>query len=296
MSNQPLVSVIIPTYKRSRRLAGAIESALNQTHGAIEVIVVDDNGQDNPWAKKNEDLVKGYGRSNLIFIQHPVNQGASAARNTGITAARGEYIAFLDDDDRWLPDKIEKQVAVIKALPDDYAVVDTGFESIGINDKVKVVLPKLSGFIYQDLLVKHRGRAPKLSTVLCRKKVLIEVGLFDPALPARQDLDLYLRIARTYKFYNLNEPLAVISKNSPDRISGSLKKRIEGHDIFYIKYLKDLKKAPQIHSIYLQKHGNLLLRDGSKKQALKKYLNSFRVYPLNIQVLFKYFLVLFGLK
>lgn len=296
MSDQPLVSVIIPTYKRPECLARAIDSALNQTYRPIELIIIDDSGLSDPSGKANKELVEGYNYASLVFLQHPVNQGAAAARNTGITHAKGEYIAFLDDDDLWLPEKLEKQVKVMQALPKEYAAVDTGFESVDKNNKTKVVLPKLSGSIYQDLLVKHRGRAPKLSTLLCRKEVLLSVGMFDSALPARQDLDLYLRIARIYKFYNLNIPLAVVYRNSPDRISGSLKNRIEGYDLLYEKYIADLKKNPKIHSIYLEQHGNLLLREGKKKEAVKKFLTSFLAYPLHFKVFFKSLFVFAGLK
>lgn len=296
MSDQPLVSVIIPTYKRPDRLARAIDSALNQTYRPIEVIIIDDSGLSDPSGEANKELVEGYNNANLVFLQHPVNQGAAAARNTGITHAKGEYIAFLDDDDLWLPEKLEKQVTAMQALPGDYAAVDTGFKSVYKNNKTKVVLPKLSGSIYQDLLVKHRGRAPKLSTLLCRKEVLEAVGMFDPALPARQDLDLYLRIARTYKFHNLNTPLAVIYRNSPDRISSSLKNRIKGYDLLYEKYKADLKKNPKIHSIYLEQHGNLLLRKGRKKAAAKKFLHSFLAYPLHIKNFVKSLFVFAGLK
>lgn len=109
-----LVSVIIPTYKRSDYLLQTIESVLNQTYSSIEIIVVDDNGFGTVFQKETYNKLKSLIVSNkIIYIPHDTNKNGSAARNTGFKASKGEYINFLDDDDELMPDKIEKQVHIL---------------------------------------------------------------------------------------------------------------------------------------------------------------------------------------
>ena len=111
MSSNPSVSVIIPTYKRAHLVTRAIDSVLNQTFSDVEVIVVDDGSPDN-----TEEVVRGVVDGRVRYIRHEVNRGlAAAGRNTGIAMARGYYIAFLDDDDEWRADKLEKQLEAIKS-------------------------------------------------------------------------------------------------------------------------------------------------------------------------------------
>ena len=108
MNNTPLVSVVIPTYGRSNLLGRAIDSVLNQTYGNIEIIVVDDNGIGNSHQRQTEELLQKYiERNEIIYIKHQKNSGGSVARNTGIRSSKGEYVALLDDDDEWFPDKLE---------------------------------------------------------------------------------------------------------------------------------------------------------------------------------------------
>ncbi len=113
----PTVSVIIPTYNRANLVSRAIKSVLNQTYQDFEIIVVDDCSEDN-----TEEIVKSFNDSRIRYIKHKKNKGGSAARNTGIKRARGKYIAFLDDDDEWLPSKLEKQIMLFEKLSKHYGV------------------------------------------------------------------------------------------------------------------------------------------------------------------------------
>ncbi len=109
---QPLVSVIIPTYNRADLIGHTLDSAINQSYRNLEIIVIDDGSVDN-----TEEVVKAIGDSRIRYIRHQTNCGGSTARNTGIEAARGEYIAFLDSDDIWVPNKIQLQLASIQMHP-----------------------------------------------------------------------------------------------------------------------------------------------------------------------------------
>ena len=119
---QDLVSVIIPSYKGADKLRRAINSISDQTYQNIEIIVVDDNNPDTAERIQTESVIASLHLPNLKYIRHPENMNGSAARNTGIRAAKGKYTAFLDDDDIYLPCRVEKSVAALKKRPDSKAV------------------------------------------------------------------------------------------------------------------------------------------------------------------------------
>src|SRR5262245_45342203 len=115
------VSVIIPTHNRADFLRGALSSVLNQTYQNFEIIVVNDASTDD-----TAKVVAAFEDERIRFIRHDTNKGGSAARNTGILASKCDYIAFLDDDDEWLPDKLRKQMEILLASPPEVAGVYTG--------------------------------------------------------------------------------------------------------------------------------------------------------------------------
>ena len=121
---KPTVSVIIPTYNRAKLLPRAIKSVLNQTFKDFEVIIVDDGSTDN-----TEEVINEFQKHNkrIKYIRHEKNKGAAAARNTGIKIAQGEYIAFQDSDDEWLPNKLEKQMEIFESAPAEIGVVYTDY-------------------------------------------------------------------------------------------------------------------------------------------------------------------------
>src|SRR5688500_9781977 len=118
--HNPIVSVVIPTYNRAHLIRRAIDSVVAQTFADWELIVVDDASKDDA-----EGVVRSYGDSRMRYVRHDVNKGASAARNTGLYAAHGEFVAFLDSDDEWLPEKLASQVELFRANPG-------GFASLGV--------------------------------------------------------------------------------------------------------------------------------------------------------------------
>ena len=196
MKDHPTVSVIIPTFNRPKELLRAVRSVLSQDYAEVEILVVDDNPPDSEARRLTTEALDGMD-SCIKHIQTPGSLGGAGARNVGIQAARGAFVAFLDDDDEWLKGKLRKQMALFETVPDHVGSIDTGFMEVderkGTTREVK---PGLKGWIFEDLLVKSRGRAPKLSSMVVRTAVLREAGGFDSDLPSRQDLDLYLRLAR----------------------------------------------------------------------------------------------------
>jgi len=205
-----IVSVIIPTYNRARMLKEAVDSVLDQDYPHIELIIVDDESTDT-----TAELLKTYGRDLTVISQK--NSGVSAARNAGIAAASGRYIAFLDSDDLWLPQKLTQQVQFLTLHP-EALICQT--EEIWMRDgrrvNPKLRHQKLSGMIFEPSL--HLCLVSP-SAVMIRRSLFKEVGLFDESLPACEDYDLWLRICCRYPVYLISTPLIIKRGGHPDQLS-----------------------------------------------------------------------------
>lgn len=272
---KPFLSVVIPTYGRHEQLEQAVNTVMAQDCDVpFEVIVVDDNPPDSPLLQRNGVMLSRF----QPIVRHLPNtgrRGGAGARNTGIEAATGTWVAFLDDDDEWLPGKLAQQLAVMRDAPPELACIDTGFYEVDeATGRRKCVLPQLQGDIFDALLVKHQGRAPKLSTLACRRDALLRIGMFDPELPSRQDLDLYLRLARHYRFASVAEPLAIKHVHSGVRISTSHANKIRGFQLFYRKYRDDFRARPALHRIFLRQYARWLYRAGRYPAAAWLLLRS----------------------
>ena len=204
--NKVLVSVIIPTYKRSNMLERAINSALNQTLEAIEVIVVDDNNPDTEYRKSTEAFMQRYADdSRVVYIKHESNKNGAAARNTGIKNAKGEYIALLDDDDFFYPTKLIKQVEYLSMHP-EYEGVYCGRVQNG-----KEILGEYIGDLSEYILTQKF--TPTTPALMFRKEALIEIGGFDESFRRHQDYELLLKFFRKFEMGAIKEPLVEIGTN-----------------------------------------------------------------------------------
>lgn len=187
------VSVIIPAYNRAHYVREAIESALQQTHRPLEVIVVDDGSTD-----ETPQVLATYSEPVRVFRQ--VNQGVAAARNFGVSHARGEYVAFLDSDDLWHPEKLEKQIERFEADP-ELGLVHCGMETFDDAGRVlEVNIDGAEGWVSHEMLLLRRLViiAPG-SSLMVPRRVFDEVGGFDVRLPPSEDWDLSYRIASRYR-------------------------------------------------------------------------------------------------
>lgn len=206
-----LVSVIIPTFNRANVIKRAIESALNQTYENIEIIIIDDGSMDNTDAIIGEIM-----DDRIRYYKNGSNVGPSEARNIGVQYARGEWIAFLDSDDEWFPDKLERQIEKYKE--DDYGLVycpymyskdSREFQTPSKNLKKEEV----EGYIYTSILRNNTIGTP---TILMKKDVFQSCGGFDKEIKAFEDWDLALAVAKDFKIGYVSEPLvkAHFSENS----------------------------------------------------------------------------------
>ena len=280
--NKPIISVVIATYKRPELLCRAIDSVLMQDYMDIEVIIVDDNGLGSAEQIETEKTIRQkYFDERIRYVVNEKGMGGGGARNEGIKASKAELIAFLDDDEDWLPGKLTKQMKVFSESSNDTGVVDTGFYTITEKGEKIYHSPEMQGWILEELLAKTDKRAPKLSTMLCRKSALEQAGLFDPAFKSRQDLDLYIRLCRICRFASIDEPLAYKRYDASVRISSNVSSKLQGYELLYRKNIDEYKRRPNAHADYLIKHSGFLLLCGHYLEALKKIIYAFYLVKFN---------------
>lgn len=229
------VSVIIPTYNRSELLKKAIESLENQSHQNFEIIIIDDCSTDD-----TAEVVRGMDDERIIYLRHDTNKGGSEARNTGIKQATGSFIGFLDSDDQWLPDKLERQLKQFEGQP-DVGVVYTGVQVVDEhNQPTRKIVPAYKGEILPKLF--ESNCIDTTSSVLVKREVLDQVQGFDASLPSCQDWDLYIRLAQVTKFDFVKESLVLFYHHSGERITTNKKSVLTGHMSIFEKYKELAKK------------------------------------------------------
>jgi glycosyltransferase involved in cell wall biosynthesis len=234
------ISVVIPTYNRDAKLIRAIASILYQTFTDYEIIVVDDGSEDGTL-----DRLAAL-EHHIRYLRHPKKIGVSAARNTGIKASASPFIAFLDSDDYWLPEKLSVQMDYFRHHPGAVACQTEEIwirNGIRVNPKKKHLKP--SGDIFQPSLELCLVSP---SAVMLRRSLLNEVGLFDEGLPACEDYDLWLRISCRYPVFLIPRPLVVKEGGHGDQLSSQIK----GLDQFRIKALLKLMHEGQLNAQQLQ--------------------------------------------
>jgi len=286
MAMNNLVSVIIPTYNSAKYIAEAIDSVLAQTYENFEIITIDDGSTDN-----TEEMLKPY-MGKITYIRKE-NGGPASARNRGIEISKGEFIAFLDADDVWLPQKLEKQMNFMRNNP-DIDIICTAVSDYRDSENLssgEITLLK-KGYIFNQLI---QGNFITASTVLLKAKCIKYGELFDEdkRLISVEDYNLWLRLSRKYKFGFLNEVTTKRRLHSLS-LSWSFEKMFEA-DIFNLKKLKEqfpqwrLKKNPcywQGLANYRYKFGKEYFYFGRYFEARRQFFRSFKISPFRIKTLF----------
>lgn len=227
------VSVVIPTYNRSELLKKAVYSLQHQRHQNLEIIIVDDCSTDD-----TEAVVKEMQDPRIKYIRHQINKGGSEARNTGIKHAKGNYIGFLDSDDQWLPDKLQKQLAIFKGNPEVGAVY-TGVKLVNDSETIKEIVPRYRGDILPMLM--ESNCIDTTSSVLVKTELLHEINGFESALPSCQDWDLYLRLSQITNFDFVKDSMVLFFQHSGERISTNNTAVLNGQ-VYIFKAYKNLAK------------------------------------------------------
>ena len=286
MMKKGLVSVVIPSKDRADFLKETLDSVFAQTYQNLEIVVVDD-GSTFPL----EPMLKEIYGDRVVFLRHEKSLGAPVARNAGARLTSGEYIAFLDDDDLWLPKKIERQLAVFNDSKEDVGVVYCGFDYV-INGKIvsKKNVYKNIGHIYPQSLSACPVGAP---TPLIRRSCFEQTDGFDEKLPACQDWDLWIRLSKICSFYPVQSVLALYRIHGK-QISTNIERKIYSRNALMTKYSDDFKLLPKILSMHYSRIGSLYQLSGNEKDSFCFYVYSLMKNPFNFYSLVHVIISLFS--
>ncbi len=280
------VSVILPTYNRAHLVARAVQSVLSQTYRDFELVVVDDASDDN-----TRDVLSQFTDQRLCYIRHPERRGAAAARNTGIDVSQGEYIAFQDSDDEWLPEKLAQQLKMIMQAGPETGVIYCRFQRVyegkrsyypsvlrtGISH-LPLATRKLSGELYLALL---QGNWITTQTALVRRVCFEQSGSFDPQLKRFQDWDLWLRLAQYYRFGYLGHVL-VRTYFSPDSLSADSDTLIPAFERLIRKHATGTRLGRYLVAQYWYALGSYACREGQRNQGVYHFIRAVRLCPFNM--------------
>jgi len=251
MNDKPVVSVVLATYNRAGLLSRAIDSVIAQTYKDFELIIVSDGSTDN-----TDEVVNSYNDPRILFLENDKKEGLSSARNSGFHHSSGKYIALLDDDDEWHPEKLEIQVPFIDKTPDSVGIVYTWMEYIVNGKRTKIFSPRVKGnFLVQMLDKQAIGGDP---TLLIKRKVFDVIGGYDEAIKRGVGGDFNRRAARYFEVDFIPKILVrVYAEHDFIRITENDREShmnaIEGQKIKLQKFKKEFKeypaKAARVHAI-----------------------------------------------
>lgn len=265
-----LVSIVMPTYNRADILMGAIRSVIRQTYGNWELIIVDDASTDS-----TAQVVSSFADNRIKYHRLPENSGVSAARNVGIEKARGAFIAFLDSDDEYLPERLEENLKVMDEKGPILGLVCSDFWNIETATGERYL-----GHNRQVSILWHR---PFPSTFMLRKEVFGKIGLFDEAFHVWEDSDFLFRfhIDGTFSFNYIEKPL-VCRRHPEDRLTARIHPYIEAGKLFLKKHKNALQKEKRLLAYQLNRMGKDLKRTGDRKGSRQFFLKAFLTYPLGV--------------
>ncbi len=237
--NRPRVSVIMPTYNRPAETERAIRSVLDQSFADFELLVIDDASTDET-AERSAAIAD----PRLEVIRLSNNGGVARARNVGLRRAKGSYLACLDSDDRWLPDKLARQVERLDQAEDDVAMIYCGMKIQREAGSEEIVEPAWRGDL-EETMLRQNVIQPGGSGPLMRRQVLAGIGFFDPELPAIEDWDYWLRVAQLYRIDVVSEPLCIYDDTQPDgedRRSRHVRRNLDAREMFFVKHRAALRR------------------------------------------------------
>ncbi|MEW6608546.1 MAG: glycosyltransferase [bacterium] len=284
------ISIIIPTYNAENFLPQAINSVVEQTYQDIEIIVVDDGSTDN-----TKRIIEPF--MDKIYYIYKDNGGPASARNVGIKSSKGEYIAFLDADDIWLPQKLELQINLFQQCQEidwihtNLVLIDESGNVIGIRKLTEI----LSGSIFKILFMENWVLT---SSVMMKRECLKIIGNFDETLSVNQDYDLWLRLSHYYKCGYLEQPLVKYRIHHAQNT-----KKIE-RLFFYEKAVieKTIQNFPEIAGKSKLRYGKLYFKWGCRyfeiselQEARKKFKTALSYQHLNPKYIIYYLSCLFNL-
>ncbi|NBT85713.1 MAG: glycosyltransferase family 2 protein [Alphaproteobacteria bacterium] len=275
-----LISVILPTYNRAVDLKKAIESVLIQTYKDFELIVVDDGSSD-----ETDELLSEIKDQRVFSIKHQINKGAAASRNTGIKASKGNYIAFLDSDDTWHPDKLEKQYLLLSKSKSSVGGCVTYYDLIYQNKIIKRQIPIQEDFYKQSLFGCNLSPG---STLMFKKKCLEKIGFQNENLKRFEDWEWQIRFSQHYDWVSLPVSLANIKAGHVADFETCKRSLSVLFDVVRVKEKKDMvpvKMAISYELFYAALKNKMMLSAGY--YFLRTFMNSPFIFIQNLLILVK---------
>lgn len=267
------VSVIIPTHKRPRLLVRAVESAQTQTHPPLEIIIIFEKQEDIPddWVSCPPDSVRMYKNT---------GSGVSAARNTGIKKVRSQFLAFLDDDDVWLPTKIERHLEKMDNTDAQPIATYSGVQQRDNNNQLNAL--KTPEVTYRNMLTgNHIGT---FSTLLVRRSAINEVGMLDESLSCWEDWDYYLRLLKQGRVQAVSEPL-VLRYSGHNQLSDAYQPKIDAAEYLISKHIQGAKRCSNGSQIFKSgvkiELGKSATQAGKYAAARSHFCQACKIMPRN---------------
>lgn len=259
-----LVSVIIPTYKRPESLRRAVESVLYQKYSFLEILIVNDDDDDDD--KTILKIIKNFNDKRVIYFKNCRTKGANGARNTGILNAKGNFIAFLDDDDEWYKSKLETQLKCLRSKNDTFGGVYSGYK-IEYKNHWNDYYGYRKGRMLNDILLNNI-KVCAGSNLLIKSSVIGKIGLWDEEMKRQQDLEFLIRLLDKYDLaFDNNIAVRIYGHNTPNP-----KKAFNAREIYLkkiSKYLDELsgREKNEFYSDHCRRQAYYLIKQ-------KKYIDA----------------------
>lgn len=269
----PKVSAIITTFNREHFLGLAIASVLAQSYSDFELLILDNSSSDG-----TAQLVAGVRDPRIRYIRHP-EMNISEQRNLGLSEARGEYVAFLDDDDEWLPRKLELQLEVFAHNPESVALVYGALTWVDPHGRELARFePDLRGRVVEGLLGQNAFTG-SASNPMMRLSALKALGGYDNRVVTGEDWELYLRVAERYEVDFTREQVVRIRQHPGARLNGRIAEKMWLEEMVLTRYGAQMGR--RLRSLYMQKIGGKLCRLGRGAEGRRQIVRAIRAWPLN---------------
>jgi glycosyltransferase involved in cell wall biosynthesis len=280
----PKVSVIIPTHNRAEFLRSAITSILNQTFQDFEIIIIDDASKDH-----TREVITNFNDARIKFIYNHVSKGAAGSRNIAIMNSSCEYVAFLDDDDEWLPEKLKIQTCLLDNSPPEVGGVCTGYFT------VEKMCGRILSTVNPEMIDLPKGNPIATSSILLRRECFEKCGLFDESMLACSDYDMWIRISKKFSFKIIENTLVkyCVHENgltlNHEKKARSLEILLKKHENFFKSDCKGYSKQ------YLEL-GVIYCYNREIQNGRKAFGKSIVINPFEIRNYFNLILSLLGVK
>jgi O-antigen biosynthesis protein len=283
----PAVTCVITTFNRERYLPAAIQSVLAQTATDFELLVLDNASTDG-----TERLVASFGDPRIRYLKHPPCT-IGRQRNLGVRQARADFIAFLDDDDEWLPTKLERQLAAFRAADPDVALVYGGFVRVDADGlEFEVHPPVLRGHVLSDLLWHADAFTGSASNPMLRLSAVRALGGYKDALATSEDWELYVRLAERHRVESVPDVVVRIRSHRGPRLGDRVDEALRAEEIVLVEHQAAMDS--RLRSFYLQTIGGKLTRLGHGGAGRIKIKEAIRLDPTNVRAYVQYALSLCG--